>query len=176
MSPAESAAKKTDRGGWIILLGIVGSLIVSGAIIYFVKGFVVGGGGVKGSLLGTVVGFIGAVIFSALVEPLKRFFASAQAKTRFEVARSFVQLGIAALVVYLVVVPLFRADPTSYYYGAPTAQYRVTYLSGKEELRSGAELATEKWEFRTGACLAGSLVFATMALASLAQNLRRREG
>lgn len=175
MGPASAAAPKSDRGGLVILIGIVACLAVCGAAIYFVKGIIIGGSGFKGILLGTLVGWGAAFLLTALVELPKKSMPSARAKAGLDVGRALVMLGLAVVFVFLFLIPIFRADPTSYYYGAPTAEYRVTYSSGREETRSGAELATEKWEFRAGAYLSASLVFATVTLAGLAQTLRRRE-
>ena len=175
MGPAGAAAPKPDRGGLVIITGIVACLAACGAAIYFVKGIIIGGSGFKGILLGTLVGWGAAFLLTALVELPKKSMASARAQAGLDTIRSLLMLlGVAAFA-YLVLIPIFKADPTSYYYGAPTAQYKVTYSSGREETRSGAELATEKWEFRTGAYLASSLVFAAMTLASLGQSFRDRK-
>lgn len=173
MEPAGAAAPKSDRGGLVILIGIVASLAVGGGIIYFVKGFLVGGSGIKGMLLGTLLGGMAALLLGVLGELPKKNLSSARTKAGVDLARSLLMLGLVAAFAYWVLIPILRRDPASYYYGAPLAQYRVTYSSGREDIRSGAELAMEKWEFRTGVYLSVSLVFATVTLAGLAQTLRR---
>lgn len=174
MGPVSSSGSKPDRGGLVILIGIVACVAVCGAAIYFVKGIIVGGSGIKGMLLGTLLGGMAALLLGALGELPKKNLASARAKAGVDLARSLLMLGLVAAFAYWVLLPILRRDPASYYYGAPLAQYRVTYSSGREEIRSGAELAMEKWEFRAGAYLSASLVFATVTLAGLAQSLRRQ--
>lgn len=171
MRAAQSSTKEVDKGGYFLLIGILSSFALCGGIIFFFKGIIIGGSGMKGILLGTLGGGIGILILSAAGEALsERLFSTARAKRGLDLVKYLLLLALISSFVYYLLIPTFRRSPTEYGY-ARDAQYEITYSSGKRETKTGAELSLEKWEYQAGLYLALTLVATAVWLVGLSMRV-----
>lgn len=131
---------------WMAVAGIVPFFALCAGPIYLTSRVIVGGEGLQGIILGAIIGFFVYLILNAAVAPLARRVCPGRLRT----FQSGLIIVVVAILGFFFVWPFLHKDPSTYYTGDPTAQYQITYSDGKQEVRTGAAIGIEKWEFAAG--------------------------
>lgn len=142
--------KSSYTGLWVFL-GLAGYVTACVGGIYLLTGEIVAESGFKALVAGTLGSLFAILILGALASALilDRFKSDPAGRARAAMALSGVLLLAVASFAWFEFQPLAARNPSSFY-GAPQARYEVTFASGAQEIRTGAQLGTEEWSWWVG--------------------------
>jgi MFS family permease len=124
-------------------------------------------GGALGAGLGA--GLLGLIIAACLDQ-----FHSKGAFS-WQVAKNVVALVLVMLVIGVVLVPVLRSDPDTFFSSSPDEQFIQTdQFGGHREVKSSRELGRQHWAERVSGSLTFALVLGAFSVINLGRNLLPR--
>ncbi len=163
--------KSRFTGLWVFL-GLAGYVTACIGGIYLLTGEIVAENGFKALVAGTLGSLFAILILGGLASTLilDRFKSDPAGRARAAMALSGVLLLAVASFACFEFQPLAARNPSTFY-GAPQARYKVTFTSGAQEIRTGAQLGSEEWGWWMGFYFSLMLVCGASGLWMFGSNL-----